>query len=420
MRLGSIPSAACKFGLVLAAAAAILAAPAAARTDGVRGVAANAHLLGPGAVFTETNNPAGNQVLAFSRAADGTLTPAGSYPTGGTGSAFGGPLGLPPLDAAGPVQLVGDGDNRQCLFAVNAGSDSVASFRVGPDGLDLADVEPSGGTRPTSLTSTTNGPGFLTLYVLNASRAGSNIQGFRVSSQCALTAIPGSNRPTANPNAFAAQISFAPLGNTLAVSERFPAPVIDIFPVDRNGVAGAPTPNTAANVEPYGLAWAKNSAGSELLTVSEGGGMNVAASTASTYRLEGTTLVHVDSKPSPGAACWNRVTNNGKFLYISNPAAGFAPFGALIPGASETAYAIGHDGTLTAIGGATTAHSATDNALSHDSQYLYVLSNSLFEGVPAPISAINEYSVDQQTGALTPIGVIDGLPSNFLSGLAAW
>lgn len=377
--------------------------------------AADRTMLNPGAVFTQTNNPAGNQVLAFNRAADGTLTPAGTYPTGGTGSAFSGPLGLPPLDSAGSIQLVSDGDNRDCLFVVNAGSNTVSSFRVRPSGLELADVESSGGQRPASLTSTKAEAGTLVLYVLNANAGAATIQGFSVSSSCQLTAIPGSNQSVIG---FPAQVSFDPRGTALAVSERF-SNTIALFPVDQDGLVGAPTRSASGNDEPYGLAW-RIEGGDEVLTVSEGGGFNIAASTASTYRLVGTTLVHVDSKPSPGAACCNRVTNNGKFLYVSNPAAGFAPFGTPIPGQSETAFAIARDGTLTNVDGKPTSHSATDNALSHNSQFLYVLSNSLFEGVPAPISAINAFGIDQETGTMTPIGVIDGIPSNTISGLAAW
>src|SRR5919204_875669 len=286
---------------------------------------AHAALLSPGAVFTETNNPAGNAVLAFNRAADGPLTPAGTYPTGGTGSAFGGPLGLPPLDSAGPVQLARDGDNRDCLFAVNAGSDTVASFRVRPSGLELADVKPTNGSRPISLTSTQAGGSRYVMYVLNSDDGSASIQGYWVAPWCALTPIPGSFHPTTSPTGYPAQISFNLRGTVLAVSERYNEPTkttrgdIDIFPVSRDGVAGAPTVNQTFNNEPYGLAWTKQ----DILTVSEGAFPAIGASTASTYRLVGTTLVHIDTKPSPGAACWNRVTNDGKFLYVSNPAAQF-------------------------------------------------------------------------------------------------
>src|SRR5947208_12896990 len=40
---------------------------------------------GNGAVFTQTNAASGNAVLMFRRAAGGTLVPAGSYATGGSG-----------------------------------------------------------------------------------------------------------------------------------------------------------------------------------------------------------------------------------------------------------------------------------------------------------------------------------------------
>src|ERR1700728_608452 len=38
----------------------------------------------PGAVYTMTNSPSGNAIEAFARDAGGSLTPAGTYPTGGS------------------------------------------------------------------------------------------------------------------------------------------------------------------------------------------------------------------------------------------------------------------------------------------------------------------------------------------------
>src|SRR5664280_892143 len=37
------------------------------------------------AVFVQTDNPAGNQIVVYDRAPDGTLTAAGTYDTGGLG-----------------------------------------------------------------------------------------------------------------------------------------------------------------------------------------------------------------------------------------------------------------------------------------------------------------------------------------------
>src|SRR2546428_1752114 len=97
---------------------------------------------GPGAVYTITNQLAGNAVAVFARSADGTLTPAGSFATGGTGTGVG-------LGSQGAVTLSGDG---RLLFAVNAGSNDLSVFGVRPNGLSLLSRTASGGALPTSVT----------------------------------------------------------------------------------------------------------------------------------------------------------------------------------------------------------------------------------------------------------------------------
>ena len=391
--------------LALAGLALALVAVAAAG-----GTAKAATTLTPGAVFAETNHPAGNSILAFNRNADGTLTLAQTVPTGGTGRAPGNPPdGFPILDSAGPVQLSDDGDGHSCLFAVNAGSNSVSSFRYSPQGLQLADVEPTGGSRPNSVTTTSRGPGKLILYVLNSDFGSSSIQGYTVSGQCRLTPIPGSHRLPDSPASVPAQISFDQHGRFLAVSERL-TNEIDIFPVDANGVAGAPVVNPAVGDTPYGLAWNNH----DVLSVSNefrGAGF---VSTVETYRVtDAGALVPIGTAASPGAACWNRFTNDGRFLYISNPLA------ILFGGGNETAYAVVPDGSIspTPIDAKPTRYAAIDNALSHDSSYLYVLSVDLL-GTDQN-SAIDEYALDPQTGTMTPIGTVV-IPGGFTSGLAAW
>ena len=51
---------------------------------GTAGAASKHHSAG--SVYTLTNSPAGNAVAVFERAKDGTLTPNGTYPTGGVGT----------------------------------------------------------------------------------------------------------------------------------------------------------------------------------------------------------------------------------------------------------------------------------------------------------------------------------------------
>jgi len=88
---------------------------------------------GLGAVYTITNQVAGNAVAVFARSADGTLTPAGTFATGGAGTGAG-------LGSQGAVTLSDDG---RLLFAVNAGSNDVSVFQVGPQGPSLLSRTPS-------------------------------------------------------------------------------------------------------------------------------------------------------------------------------------------------------------------------------------------------------------------------------------
>jgi hypothetical protein len=82
-------------------AAATLTAAAAAFA-GPAGAAVGGHRQYPGfpgarhAVFVQTDNTAGNQVVAYHRAPDGTLRPAASYSTGGLGGQLSG-VGRPEL-----------------------------------------------------------------------------------------------------------------------------------------------------------------------------------------------------------------------------------------------------------------------------------------------------------------------------------
>src|SRR5713226_2181895 len=112
----------------------------------------------PGAAYTISNEAAGNAVLVFERAADGTLTSRETFATGGLGSGGG-------LGSQGTVVLT---QNNQFLFVVNAGSNEISSFHVRPHGLSLIDTVDSGGLQPISLTV----HGDL-LYVLNAGGDGS-------------------------------------------------------------------------------------------------------------------------------------------------------------------------------------------------------------------------------------------------------
>ena len=79
-----------------------------------------------GMVFVQSNDPEQNSVLAFRRAADGALTPAGEFRTGGRG----GSQRDNPFDPlASQESLVFDRAHKT-MIAVNAGSNTVTTFRV--------------------------------------------------------------------------------------------------------------------------------------------------------------------------------------------------------------------------------------------------------------------------------------------------
>src|SRR5215207_1245396 len=115
----------------------------AAGTAALKPAATSADNLKAGAVYVLTNQTV-NAVAAFNRAPDGTLTPAGTFPTGGSGDPVAQP-GDPPTDPlASQGALILSEDNR-FLFAVNAGSDEISVLAVGKSGLTLVDKVASGG-----------------------------------------------------------------------------------------------------------------------------------------------------------------------------------------------------------------------------------------------------------------------------------
>src|SRR3712207_5529641 len=93
-----------------------------------------------GAVFTMTNSGIRtNAGVAYERSANGGLRLVGTFPTGGfgsgpapTSSVFGAPIPATADGLGSQDSLILSDDNR-LLFAVNAGSDSVACFRVNAD-----------------------------------------------------------------------------------------------------------------------------------------------------------------------------------------------------------------------------------------------------------------------------------------------
>ena len=157
-----------------------------------------------GHVYTLSNQVSGNAVMEYSRASDGTLNFVASYAAGGTGTGGG-------LGNQGAIILTDDGD---VLLAVNAGSNTISSFKVDNNGLSLTSTVSSGGIRPISITRYND-----LVFVLNAGAPG-NISGFAINGNGMLNAIPNSIRPLSAANVGPAQIEFVNDGKVLVVTEQ--------------------------------------------------------------------------------------------------------------------------------------------------------------------------------------------------------
>ena len=438
-----------RWGAALCGTAAIAAAPAVAQAHpaghgnghgnhhgqgnghGSTGTPANR-----GAVYTETNDPARNAVLVFTRHRDGTISQTATVPTGGVGRAMQPPFDFPIVDSQGAVVLTGDG---RLLFAVNAGDGTITAFRVTGHGLQRADRIGSGGSEPISMT--THGK---VLYVLN--EATGNIAGFRFSSHGHLRSIQGSSQSlsTPGPGAIASQIGFSPTGRLLTVTERCyfngcsgqPKGVLDTFVVDRHGKAGPAHENASDDYGPFGFAYLN----SRTLLVSNTGNIQHAPSppnpadptlfigTTSSYTLD--RAGHVTPNGNPVAsggrgACWIVITGNHKYAFVTNSLSTFPP-GDGKGGIAR--YRVAHDGTLTLLGQTDVSPSSpsgaafpTDLALSRDSRYLYVLASTLGM-LPAPndnnTSHIDVYRVGSD-GSLTHVQATPATLPAGVSGAAA-
>jgi 6-phosphogluconolactonase (cycloisomerase 2 family) len=313
---------------------------AAAVTAAAAGLAApSAMAAHRGAIYTQTNDPAGNVVQAFARGADGSLSAARSYPTGGAGlAALGG--------RQGAVELSDDEDN---VFAVNAGSNTITSFAVGDRGLRVVQTVASGGVAPTSVDEQDD-----RVYVLN-SGAVPNVTAFAVILG-RLIRIGSRDLPGADG---AAQVSVSPDGDHLLVSERV-ANRLESLPLDVFGRPGAPVATASTGAVPFGFAFGRR----DQVVVSEAG-----ASTVSSYTLRsggGLRAITASLPVVQGAACWVAISPNGRLAYTGNAAG------------SISGFAIAADGALTALNAdgrtAVLALAPRDLDFSRDGKLLYAVS----------------------------------------------
>jgi 6-phosphogluconolactonase (cycloisomerase 2 family) len=347
------------------AATALAAGPASAAAD-------NGALAAGAAVFVQTDNSAGNAVVAYDRAADGTLTLAGTYPTGGLGGQLTGSV-VDHLASQGSLRYE---PRRGLLYAVNAGSDTVSVFAVRGDRLYLRQVTASGGAFPVSLAVR----GSL-VYVLNAENGGS-VRGYRVS-RGRLAPIPGSTRPLhLNPAATPqftntpGQVAFSPDGRELIVTTKANGSDIDVFGVRADGRLSA---RPAVNAEPGAVPFAITFDPAGHLVIADAG---TNAVSAFALRPGGWLIPLHTAATGQAATCW--IASDGGLLFASNAGS-----------ATVSRYASGPGGTLTLLGQTATDPGPVDAAVAPGGRFLYVQTGG--NGV------VDEFAVTPG-GSLTEVG----------------
>jgi 6-phosphogluconolactonase (cycloisomerase 2 family) len=342
----------------------------------------------PGAVFTQTNATAGNAVVAFSRARDGSLTFAGTFSTGGNG------IGGTTDPLASQYSLILDGEDANLLFVANAGSNNVSSFRVDGASLALVGTTGSRGTLPVSLAVARH-----TLYVLNA---GSNaIAGFDVGEDGSLTPNAGASAALGAGAAGGAAVRASHDGQFLVVTEKG-SRSIDVYQIGAHGALGQPVRSTSSGVSPFGFDFVNG----DQIAVSEAG-----SAAASLYDVTSSGALSIEaasvSTNGQAAPCWLIATTNGRFAFTANAGSGtISGYGINAQGALQLLVPSGVSGSTGA------GSTPLDLDLSRGDHFLYVLESGA--------GRIGAFAVSGN-GALTALAGIGGLQAQHgYQGLAAY
>jgi 6-phosphogluconolactonase len=339
-----------------------------------------------GKVFTSTNATAGNELLVYDTDRNGALSLATRIATHGIGSGGG-------LGNQGAVTLADDGRH---LFVVNAGSNTVSTFRVRRGGLQLTSVVAAGGQQPVSVAEHDG-----LVVVLNAGGAG-NIAGFR-NRRGVLEAVAGATQPLSAAGGTApAQVAFGEDGNVLIVTEKATNKLTTYGVRRRGGIdaIGAPQVTASSGMTPFGFAVDRR--GTVLVSEAFGGAAGASALSSYTFSHHGVQpqLVSASVGSGQAAACWVVVTPNGRYAYTTNTASG-----------NISAYAVERNGkaALAQAIAATTDAGPIDAAITPRGRSLFVLNGGG--------RSIQSFGIGRD-GQLQAQGRVDGLPAG-ANGLAA-
>lgn len=372
-----------------------------------------------GVIYAMTNSPARNEVVAYTRDADGTLSPMGHFDTAGLGSGSfeNSDTALIVASAEGQSSPVDLGGGADFVIAVNGGSDSISVFQISDDGLELVETEPSGGERPTSVT--VHGG---RLYVLNSGGDapgvgfcfGGNprINGFTIDDAGTLEPIADSARElSGGPDSGCAQVSFNPAGDVLIASQ-ITENTITTFPVNEDGTLDEAVENEPTGSGPFGYTFD----GEGRLLVTENFQAAPGKGTVASYQIgEGGVLEPIGESLALGESdpCWIVTTPDGDFAFSTS----FGPLPSLtledetLRRGTIQSYRIGEDGSLELLDAqaAQVGVGAADITIAGDGRFLYAL-NSI-EGT------ITGFEIGE-SGDLAMVTSVGGLPANAFGPLS--
>jgi hypothetical protein len=333
-------------------------------------------------VFVQTDNTAGNTIVAYTRTASGGLQQAGSYPTGGSGGQTNGSV-VDHLSSQGSLAY-----DRQAglLYAVNAGSNTITVFRVRGDQLSRTQVLSSGGQFPVSIAFHGS-----QVFVLNA-WGGASIAGF-LQIGGYLIPVPSWTRDlglgTSSSTIFTGtpgQVGFTPDGSQLVVTTKNATDSVDVFADGIFGPSAEPTVTSLPGTIPFGFSF---DGYGHLALVETGAGA------VATFAIapDGTLTQLGSAATGQAATCWITTAPEGT-LYASNAGS-----------ATESTLATEPGGAITQLGTTPTDPGTTDAVVSSDGQYLYVQA-----GGPGNVDAyrIGPGGTLTQTGSVTVPGAVGG------------
>ena len=305
---------------------------------------------GNSTIFVMSNDPTGNDVYAIAVDNHGNMTMVTTASTGGNGASG--------LGNQGGVLAV-----KRGVVVVNAGSNTITSLRYHNGTLAVADVLPSGGTRPISLTRYED-----IICVLNAGNTTveANVVCFRLRDHGELDAIPGATQILGLGKG-TAQVGFCNHGRILAVTAKATNEILTV-PVHGHNLGSVMSFDTTvgAGRVPFGFGCADNVlvvsfATSVLSGTPSGAGSFQVAHDGSVVAL---TPFVSDTRH---AACWVALSKDNDLAYVINTAT-----------MDISSYEVAHDGQIVLVSEvtATVGVPVTDAAVVRRGQVFVVLSPS--------------------------------------------